>query len=52
MGMRGGAQWGILWDHGGGGGLTGFCHHTPLVFHGENGQNEYILIIFSFTNIV
>ena len=23
-----------------------------LVFHGESGQNEYILIIFSFTNIV
>ena len=23
-----------------------------LVFHGENGQNEYIQIIFSFTNIV
>ena len=23
-----------------------------LVFYGENGQNEYILIIFSFTNIV
>ena len=23
-----------------------------VVFHGENGQNEYILIIFLFTNIV
>ena len=23
-----------------------------LLFHGENGQNEYIQIIFSFTNIV
>ena len=23
-----------------------------LVFHVENGQNEYILIIFSYTNIV
>ena len=23
-----------------------------LVFHGENGQNEYILIIFSFTTVV
>ena len=37
-------------------GMTGFCQNTPLkciclVFHGENGQNEYILKIFSFTNI-
>ena len=41
-------------------GVTGFCQNTPLkmhwhlsqVLHGENGQNEYILIIFTFTDIV
>ena len=38
-------------------GMTGFCQNTPLkciclVFHGENGQNESIRIIFSFTNIL
>ena len=46
-------QWGILGGHG------GWLDVVPilllkcicLVFHVENGQNEYILIISSFTNI-
>ena len=42
------------------GGVTGFfsqyrillLKYACLVFHVENGQIEYILIIFSFTNIL
>ena len=48
------SRWGILGGKGG-----DWCFDKILilkciclVFHGENGQNEYILIIFSFTNIV
>ena len=53
--VKDGARWDILGNHGGGALvfvtiliLKCIC----LVFHGENGQNEYILIVFSFTNIV
>ena len=47
----------MVWYLGGHEGVDYFCHNTPLemhlsLFHFENGQNEYILIIFSFTNIV
>ena len=50
------ARWGILEGQGGGGGLVfvtiQILKFICLVFHGENAQNEYILINFSSTNIV
>ena len=48
-------RWGILGDHGGGGGL--FFLNTPLKMHLSCVScgvwtNEYILMIFLFTNIL
>ena len=41
------ALWGILGCR-----ITSLKMYLSCVLYSENGQNEYILIIFSFTNIV
>ena len=50
MGWGGIARWGILEVRGDGWFLSQYF--VCLVFHGEIGQNEYILMIVNFTNIV